>query len=124
MGRFLIYLCILVLALFVLAAALLFQTGGESLSSPSASPVSVHDLSVAPQAHAEERVATTGVLRFLHEPDDHFIVTADGLGVIVRGYDEEALRALDGQTVTVTGRFGFDRETGTYIDAESVARAE
>jgi hypothetical protein len=122
MGRFLVYAWILVLGAFVLAAAFLLQAGGKS--SSGAMPVSVHDLSVAPQAHAEERVATTGVLRFLHEPDDHFVVTADGLGVIVRGYDEAALRALDGQTVTVTGRFGFDRETGTYIDAESVARAE
>ena len=120
MGRFLVYACILVLAVFVLAAAFLLRTGGESLSA--AMPVSVHDLSVAPQAHAEERVATTGVLRFLHEPDDHFVVTADGLGVIVRGYAEEALRALDGQTVT--GRFGFDAETGTYIDAESVTAAQ
>jgi len=118
MGRFLIYLCILVLAVFVLAAAFLLQAGGGT--SSAAMPVSVHDLSVAPQAHAEERVATTGVLRLLHEPTDHFVVTADGLGVIVRGYDEEALRALDGQAVTVTGRFGFDRENGTYIDAESV----
>ena len=121
MGRFLIYLCILVLAVFVLAAAFLLQTGGES--SSAAMPVSVHDLSVAPQAHDDERVVATGVLRLLHEPDDHFVVTADGLGVIVRGYDEAVLRALDGQTVTVTGRFGFDEETGTYIDAESVTAA-
>ena len=119
MGRFLVYLSITALALFVLAAVFLFQTGGGS--SSAATSVSVHDLSVAPEDHAEERVATTGVLRFLHEPDDHFVVTADGLGVIVRGYAEEALRALDGQTVT--GRFGFDAETGTYIDAESVAAA-
>jgi len=122
MGRLLIYLCILVLAVFVLSAAFLLQTGGGT--SSAAMPVSVHDLSVAPRDHAEERVATTGVLRFLHEPGDHFVVTADGLGVIVRGYDEQALRALDGQTVTVTGRFGFDKETGTYIDAESVTAAQ
>ena len=123
MGRTLIYLSILVLAVFVLAAAFLLQTGGESLSSPAAVPVSVHDLSVSPEAHDDERVVTTGVLLLVHEPDDHFLVTADGLGVIVRGYDEAALRALDGQAVTVTGRFGFDEKTGTYIDAESVAAA-
>jgi len=123
MGRALIYLSILVLAVFVLAAAFLLQTGDESLSSPAAVPVSVHDLSVAPQAHAAERVVTTGVLRLIHEPDDHFLVTADGLGVIVRGHDEAVLRALDGQAVTVTGRFGFDEKTGTYIDAESVTAA-
>ena len=122
MGRFLVYACILVLAVFVLAAAFLLQTGGKS--SSGAMPVSVHDLSVAPQAHADERVATTGVLRFLHEPDDHFVVTADGLAIIILGYDEAALRALDGQTVTVTGRFGFNRETVPYIDAESVTPAE
>ena len=121
MGRTLIYLSILVLAVFVLAAAFLLQAGGGT--SSAAMPVSVHDLSVAPQDHDDERVSTTGVLRFLHEPNDHFVVTADGLGVIVRGYDEQALRALAGQAVTVTGRFGFDAETGTYIDAESVAAA-
>ena len=120
MGRTLIYLSILVLAVFVLAAAFLLQTGGESLSSPAAVPVSVHDLSTAPKAHREERVVTTGVLRLVHEPNDHFLVTADGLGVVIRGYDEAALRALDGQEVTVTGRFGYDPDTGTYIDAESV----
>ena len=121
MGRTLIYLCILVLAVFVLSAAFLLQAGGGSTSA--AMQVSVHDLSVAPQTHAHERVSTTGVLRFLHEPDDHFVVTADGLGVIVRGYDEEALRALAGQAVAVTGRFGFDEETGAYIDAERVTAA-
>ena len=118
MGRFLIYLCILVLAVFVLAAAFLLQAGGGT--SSAAMPVSVHDLSVAPQAHAAERIVTTGVLRFVHEPNDHFLVTADGLGVVIRGYDEAALRALEGQEVTVTGRFGYDPDTGTYIDAESV----
>jgi hypothetical protein len=123
MGRLLIYLCILVLAVFVLAAAFLLRTGGES-SSSAAMPISVHDLSVAPEAHAAERIVTTGVLRFLHEPDDHFVVTADGLGVIVRGYDEAALRPLAGETVTVTGRFGYDAETGTYIDAESVTTGQ
>ena len=121
MGRFLIYLCILVLAVFVLAAAFLLQTGGGT--SSAAMPVSVHDLSVAPQAHDDERVVATGVLRLIHEPNDHFLVTEEGLGVIVRGYDEDVLRTLDGQTVTVTGRFGFSAETGTYIDAESVTAA-
>ena len=122
MGRALIYLSILVLAVFVLAAAFLLQTGSKS--SSGAMPVSVHDLSVAPQAHAAERIVTTGVLRLIHEPNDHFLVTADGLGVIVRGHDEAVLRALDGQAVTVTGRFGFDEGTGTYIDAESVTAAQ
>jgi hypothetical protein len=121
MGRFLVYLSITALALFVLAAVFLFQTGGGS--SSAATSVSVHDLSVAPEAHAAERVVTTGVLRFLHEPDDHFAVTADGLAVIVRFY-EAALRPLDGRTVTVTGRFGYDKESGTYIEAESVTPTE
>ena len=124
MGRTLLYACILVLAVFVLAAAFLLQTGGESLSSPAAVKVSVHDLSVAPQAHAAERIVTTGILRLVHEPNDHFLVTADGLGVIVRGHDAAILRALDGKAVTVTGRFGYDPDTGTYIDAESVTPAQ
>jgi len=118
MGRFLLYACIFVLAVFVLAAALLLQAGGGA--SSAATPVSVHDLSVAPQDHDDERVATSGVLRFLHEPQDHFVLTADGLGIVIRGYDEGELRALEGHRVTVTGRFGVDEHDDAYIDAESV----
>ena len=121
MGRSLLYLCVLVLALFVLAAAFLLQSGGESESAARA--VSVHDLSVSPEDHADELVVTTGVLRFLHDPNDHFVVTADGLGIIVR-FDEGALRPLADLTVRVTGRFGYDADTGTYIDAQSVTAAE
>jgi len=118
MGRLLLYACILVLAVFVLAAAFLLQAGGGT--SSAAPTVSVHDLSVAPGEHDDARVTTSGVLRFLHEPEDHFVISADGLAIVLRGYDEGALRALDGKPVTVTGRFGVDEDDLIFIDAESV----
>lgn len=122
MGRAIVYGIILVLGIFLLSTVFVFRRGGDP--SEAVMSVSVHDLSVAPQVHAEERVTTSGVLRLFQEPAEHFLVTADGLGIIVRGYDERALLELVGRAVTVTGRFGFDEADGTYIEADSVTVAE
>ena len=117
MGRVLLYVVIAVLALFVLAAAFVLETGGGS--TEAATEVSVHDLSVAPQAYAGERVSTEGVLRF-EEREEQFVVSAGGLGIVVLGISVEKLRRLDSQTVAVTGRFGFDEAMGAYIEADVV----
>jgi hypothetical protein len=118
MIRPLIYVAIGLLALFVLAAALLLEHGGSSQAAVS---VSVHDLSTAPQLHSGDRVTTTGVLRLALEPEEQILLTADGLGIVIVGYDEALLRSLDGRGVTVTGRFGFNEHDGVYIEADSVA---
>ncbi len=118
MGRLIVYSLILILTVFLLTTVFVLRGGGDA--SAAAMRVSVHDLSTAPQAHAEERVATSGVLRLVQEPTEHFLITADGLGIIVRGYDIRELRKLVEQEVTVTGRFGFDAVDGTYIEADSV----
>ena len=118
MGRFIVYGLIIVLGVFALTCTFILRTRGGH--SDAAMLVSVHDLSTAPQAHAQTRVTTRGVLRLLGDPQEHYLVTSDGLGVAVRGYDREALRALVEQEVTVTGRFGFDQANGTYIEADSV----
>jgi len=120
MGRAVIYVAIAALAAFLLLFFGIFQRGGGS--SEAFMRISVHDLSVAPEAHAGEHVVTIGILRRVLEPEEHFLVTEGGLGIIIRGYDFLALRPLDGRPVTVTGRFGFDGLEGTYIEAESVDR--
>jgi len=112
------YTILAALAVFVLAAAFLVQHGGGGIAA--ATEVSVHDLSVGYQAYASQRVSTEGVLRRIQEPEEHFVVTADGLAIVLRGYSPEALRALDGRTVAVVGRFGFDQPSGVYIEAENV----
>ncbi len=118
MGRLIVYSLILVLAVFLLTTVFVLERGGD----PSAAvvQVSVHDLSVAPQAHTQELVTTRGVLRLIQEPTEHFLITADGLGITVRGYDIRELRKVVEQEVTVTGRFGFDAVNGTYIEADSI----
>ena len=118
MGRLIVYSLILILAVFLLTTVFVLKRGGD----PSAAVmlVSVHDLSVAPQSHAQELVTTRGVLRFFGEPTAHYLITADGLGIIVRGYDIRELRKLAEQEVAVTGRFGFDAVDGTYIETDSV----
>ncbi len=118
MGRLLMYTTLAALATVVLAAAFLLQRGGGS--TQAAAEISVHDLSTDFQTHAGQRVSTEGVLRRIQEPEEHFLVTADGLGVVVRGYSADVLRALDGKTVAVVGRFAFDPPNGIYIQAETV----
>ncbi len=68
-----------------------------------------------------DRLEPEGLLRRLTEPEEHFLVTADGLGVVVRGFAKGKLRRLADETVRVTGRFGFDAAGGTYIEADGVA---
>lgn len=118
MGRPALYVVIVALAVFVLGAAFVLQTGGGS--SQTAVSVSVHDLSTAPAAYDGERVSTSGVLRLAREPEEQFLVTAGGLGILVLDYNEDALRPLDGRDVTVTGRFGYNEHEGVYIEADSV----
>ncbi len=118
MGRLIVYSLILILAVFLLTTVFVLKRGGDP--SAAVMQVSVHDLSMARRAHAQELVTTRGVLRLVQEPAEHFLVTADGLGILVRGYDIRELRKLVEQEVTVTDRFGFDAVDGTYIEADSV----
>ena len=118
MGRLIMYSLILILAVFLLTTVFVLERGGDP--SEAVMQVSVHDLSVAAPAHAQELVTTRGVLRLVQEPTEHFLITADGLGILVRGYDIRELRKLVEQKVTVTGRFGFDAVDGSYIEADSV----
>jgi hypothetical protein len=119
MARAFVYGAIVLLALFVLAAALVVEKGGGS--SQAALAVSVHDLSAAPDAHDGDLVTTSGTLRFALEPEAQLLLTEDGLGIVVRGYDEIAMRALDGLQATVTGRFGIDERDGVYITPDSIS---
>jgi len=119
MGRTLIYTAIAGLAAFIVLLFVVFELDGGS--SEAAMRISVHDLSTAPEAHADAQVVTIGILRRVLEPQEHFLVTASGLGILIRGYDPSALRPLDGRSVTVAGRFGYNGSEGTYIEAESVA---
>jgi len=116
MGRALLYTLLLALALFVLGATYVLDGGA---SSGAATAVSVHDLSVSPEDYNGRQVSTEGTMRRLDEPEEHFVVVADGLAVVVRGYPARDLRRLDEQAVAVTGRFGFD-EDGTFIEAVTV----
>jgi len=121
MARLALYLTILVLALFVLTSAFVLRHGGGA--SEAIRRVSVHDLATATEQYVGERVTTVGVLRQLQEPEEHFVVEAGEMRVAIIGYDREALLELEGQTVTVTGRFDFKEGTGRLIQADSVTPA-
>ena len=92
-------------------------------SSEAVTQVSLHDLASATERYLGERVTTVGLLRRLQEPEEHFVVEEEELRVAIIGYDREALLELEGQTVTVTGRFDFKEGTGRLIQADSVTPA-
>jgi hypothetical protein len=113
MGRVLLYTFMALLGVFVFVTWTIIESGGSA--TEAAHEVSVHDLSFGSDIYGGSLVSTGGVLRFLTEPEDHFVVTDEGLGIVIRGYDEDELRRLRGRTVTVIGRFDFDEPNGVYI---------
>lgn len=121
MGRVLMYLTIGALAAFLLFSWLFLYEGG---AGTAAADVSVHDLSFSPTVYAGHLVKTQGVLRF-EEAEQRYMLTADGLAVVVRGYSAVQLEGLVGRSVEVSGKVGFDNpEIGLYIDADAVTPLE
>jgi hypothetical protein len=121
MARAITYLVIAGLGLFVLTTTFLVSKGGGSANpNESGQVISVHDLSLDPPEYTGDTLTTVGQLMF--SPDiKQYQVVDEGIAIVVVGYEDEALRELDGQRVRVTGRFDFDIGTGIFIDAELVA---
>lgn len=119
-GRALMYGLILGLAMFVAATYFLIDTGGGTPGA-TAREVSVHDLTQSADTFNGDDVTTTGVLSFSEEHGSYQITDNGNFAVIIRGYsDEQILASLVKKTVRVTGKFGFDSESGTYIEAAAV----
>lgn len=114
MGRFITYSVIAVLAVFLLLTTFALQHGGSSVAAVRS--VTIHDLVAAPALHQGQTVKTTGILRFSPEHGLYQVVDEEGLAVLIRGYDG-SVSSLVGSRVEVSGRFGFNRDTGLYIEA-------
>ena len=130
-ARVVTYLVIALLALFVFSTTFVLDHGGGGATPAGVGGhVSIHDLSLVPDTYRGKTVITEGTLGFSSEVKQHQIVDPDPVdpsksqAVVVLGYDALALRALEGQRVSVTGRFDFDPATGIFIDADIVAGAE
>jgi hypothetical protein len=110
---------ILMLALFVLMATFVLETGGGTQGAEAY--ISIHDLSTSPETHAGESVTTTGVLKLLQgEATERYLITAEGQGISLLEVPPETLRPLVDVPVTVTGVFGFDAANGTFIEVDTV----
>jgi len=121
-GRFLLYTAIALLALFVLGSTFVLRHGGGYTSDRP--PVTIHDLRLLPEAYRDKTVTTEGTLHFSPDLGQYEVVDSDNQAVVLQGYDEEELKNLVGETVTVTGRFGIGEETGIYIDVDFIGAAE
>lgn len=117
MGRLVLYTVIAALALFLLGTSLLLDHGGGFTAA--AAEVSVHDLLTMPERYRGRDVTTEGVLK-ADLASGGYILTADGLGVIIR-YNKPGLAALNDVAVRVTGRFDWERDVGVYIQAAVIS---
>ncbi len=124
MARILTYVVIVVLGIFVITTTFLLDGDGSG-ANPDApeGTISIHDLSLQPARYKGDTVTTVGNVMFSADTNQHQVVE-DGQAIVITGHEVEALRALEGQHVSVTGRFDFDAETGIYIDAEEIRRIE
>jgi len=119
-ARVITYLVIASLGLFVLATTFVLDHGGGAATPAGVfGHVTVHDLSLVPETYRGKTVVTEGTLGYSPDTTQHQVVDED-LAVVILGYDALALRSLEGQRVSVTGRFDFDPGTGIFIDADVV----
>lgn len=119
MGRFLTYGTIAVLAVFVLSATFLLQSGGESIASVQR--VSVHDLTTSPQRYRGDPITTQGVLTYSDEHERYQVVEDGNYALVVREYHgHSSLEALVDKDVRISGVFDFNDDLGVYIDADFV----
>lgn len=117
-ARVITYTVIALLAMFVLSTTFLLDRGG-SQAEPDDGVISVHDLSINPEKYRGETVTTEGTLNFSEETGQYQVID-DNIAVVVKGYNTEALVALSGQEVLITGKFDFNADTGVYVDAEKI----
>jgi len=123
-ARTITYLVLALLGLFVLATTFVLDHGGGAATPPAASGlVTVHDLSLLPETYRGKTIITLGTLGYSPDTAQHQVVD-EGLAVVILGYDALALRSLEGQRVSVTGRFDFDEGIGIFIDADIVKAAD
>jgi len=127
MGRFVMYAVLVTLAAFVLSTYVLLEHGGESIAAVEAA--SIHDLSTQPERFANHEVSVQGRMRHNAELDQFEVLDESPGGanfaLVVRSYHtEDRLPALDGKSVRITGKVGFNSEVGIYIDADTIANLE
>jgi hypothetical protein len=120
MGRALMYTAIAALAVFVLLATFVLQSGGESIAAVQ--HVSVHDLTSGPARYVGYPVTTEGALTYSDEHERFEIVAEGDFAILIREYHGDAIISeYVGEEVRVSGTFGFEDEFGVYIDADVVA---
>jgi hypothetical protein len=121
-ARIVTYTVIVILGLFVFFTTFVLDHGGSRAQpdpGPAEGVTTIHDLSIAPDMYKGQTVTTQGTLGFSFETSQYQLVD-EGQAVVVKNYEVEALNALSGQEVLVTGVFDYEDRTGVLIDAETI----
>ena len=114
-GRVLMYGVIALLAIFVLAATFLIDSGDESIATVG--EITVADLLLTPEKYEAKELRTRGLLTF-DEEFEQYSVGDDRLQIRIV-YEPGGIDDFIDQDVRVTGRLDFDSE-GVFIDADRV----
>jgi hypothetical protein len=119
MGRLVMYLTIVLLAVFVATSYGLMEHGGGSISANR----DVQIANLGP-AHDGTDIVTEGELSYSWEHRRYQVVDAGEALIISSYHDEQALNELRGVRVQVSGTFHTGGELGYHIDANAVLPVE
>ena len=112
------YLIIVVLGVFVLAATLFIDSGDKTTATVG--EITVPDLLLTPEKYEDREISTRGTLIYDEESEQYSV--GDETLQIRMTFEPGGIDELIDQRVRVTGRLQFDSE-GTYLDADRVRPA-
>lgn len=112
------YLIIVVLGIFVLAATLVIDSGDKTTATVG--EITVPDLLLTPEKYEGKEISTRGTLTYDEDSGQYSI--GDEILQIRLTFEPGGIDDLIDQRVRVTGRLEFDSE-GTYLDADRVRPA-
>lgn len=112
------YAIIGVLAVFVLSATLLIESGGKTTATVG--EITVADLLLTPEKYENKEISTRGTLTY-DEESGQYSVGDESLQIRIT-FEPGGIDDLIDQRVRVTGRLEFDSE-GAYFDADRVRPA-
>ena len=132
LGRVLMYLLIVALAIFVFAAgalpglksyALIKDAGHRPIAAVQ--EITIHDLTSQVSVYKGQVVTTTGKVSYSEEHGLYQIADDGNYAVLIRGYsNRDQLEALKDKYVRVTGTFDFEQDLGVYIETNAVIPVE
>ena len=121
MGRFLMYTTIALLAVCVLSSFLILKHGSEGLGQVQGLTVDKLTSPASANAYNGATVSVTGTLVYNNDLKT-FELTGKGSNypLPIQGLADDVLAPLNNQDVTVSGKFVYEQDKGTHLEAKTI----